>query len=155
MEYTKVEFTDEQRKELIRLMVGLNFVELKAKFDMNDYASEKSEYGGHSGRDKAPGEVRNECGTCACAMGHAPMFCETLPERDDDWDDYQDRLFGDLGPLYGQDSVSGFIFDDKWPDSWQEAVARIHTVLTRGVPALGYSDGSDRYEKPSDLTIEC
>ena len=38
MEYTKVEFTDEQRKELIRLMVGLTFVELKTKFDMNTFS---------------------------------------------------------------------------------------------------------------------
>jgi len=55
MEYTKVEFTDEQRKELIRLMVGLTFVELKTKFDMNTFSQK------HNGSylDIEPNEAMN------------------------------------------------------------------------------------------------
>ena len=137
IEYTKPHFTDEQRKELIRLMLGVTFVITKTTFEMRYWASINRLV-------ISPKRVKNECGTCACYAGHAPIFCEHKPNTHD-WTDYRHELFGTNPEL------SAFLFASIWTDSWKQAVARTYLMLTKGIPR-SYSNHSI-YKKPSNLTI--
>jgi len=152
MEYTKVEFTDEQRKELIRLMVGLNFVELKTKFNMNIFSGKQN----GELQDIEPNEAMNQCGASACALGHATFFCTTKPCEKEDWKEYGERIFNIKRPIEGVGSWR-FLFIESWSNSWEQAVARMYIILTKGVPNnFGWRHYPcwPKYRKPSDLIIE-
>jgi len=152
MEYTKVEFTDEQRKELIRLMVGLNFVETKTKFNMNTFSTKQN----GELRDIEPNGAMNQCGTSACALGHATFFCITEPREKEEWMGYGERAFNIKHPSE-EVGLWRFLFIESWSNSWEQAVARMYIVLKKGVPdnfGWRHTPCWPIYKKPSDLTIE-
>ena len=145
IEYTPVEFTDDQRKEFIRLMLGLTFVQTKKTLRMNIWSSSD------------PHETVDECGTSACAWGYAPLFCKNKPIIYEGWDEYMLRILGwDFsGHLYGfGEGYRKFIFGTEWSNSWQQVVARMYIALTKGIPYAEAYSFESIYCKPSDLVIE-
>lgn len=76
--------------------------------------------------DADPARLAN-CGTCACAVGHAPM-AGISPRDGEDWGEYELRVFGvsmnDVNYL-----AWDFMFGPDNPDDAKAAAGRIREVL--------------------------
>ena len=113
------------KRELFRLMVGLLYVKLKTKFDMECFAESESEY-------FEPSEIKNQCGTSACALGHGPLFCKTRLLSDMRWEDYVIAAFG----INELDREGSYLFDSSWRSDKNQASARAYRFLTKGMPGV-------------------
>jgi len=133
------------KQELFRLMTGLLYVDVKAKFNMKSYAG-SVKYWDSSMAGYQPEEVENECGTSACALGHGIFFCETEPGGD--WWLYMYEAFGLEGPMVPS---FDFLFSCEWSNDKPQAAARIYTFINTGIPK-GHNDPgshSDVYPVPT------
>jgi len=141
--------TTPQRQELFRLLCGLLYVKTAIKFKMIHYGTKR--------RDDDPLDphcIVNDCGTAACAFGHAPLFCKNKPMEDEKWWQYRERL---LGISHCEDLVHEFMFDSDWMDSKTQAAARIyHFLLDGGVPKAFDPGriGVAVYRKPTRKQVE-
>lgn len=104
----ELEMTEEQRLNLAKLAVGLhdNQQQLKTAFTMRVFAEDDTTFGS-DGRpittrgSYSPANIPNECKTCACAVGHGPLFgIGAIPLEDDpdvrkmgEWPVYAARTF--------------------------------------------------------------
>lgn len=74
-------------------------------------------------------QAKPDCGTVACAVGHGPSAGIRV-YKDDSWEEYADRVFGDLNG----DSFT-YMFGSSWTDTDNTpkgAAARIRTYVTLG-----------------------
>lgn len=102
-----------------------------AHFRMASYFGEYDEDGDYPHwdaelREADPARLAN-CGTCACAVGHAPM-AGILPRDGEDWVGYELRVFGasQNGPNY---TAWDFMCGPDNPDDAKAAAGRIREVL--------------------------
>jgi hypothetical protein len=76
------------------------------------------------------------CGTVACAVGHGPSAGIRV-YGDESWQDYSDRVFGDLGADDFQ-----YMFGSEWSNydnTPRGAAARIRTFVSLGIAPDGWS----------------
>jgi len=110
------------KQELFRLMTGLLYAPLKTGFSMERYAVRSDD----CSTDVGVAGVLNECGTTACAAGHAPLFCITPVTYD--WEDYLETAFG----IYDDRPNFSFLFSSTWPNVKIQAAARMYKYLMGG-----------------------
>lgn len=80
-------------------------------------------------------QTKPDCGTVACAVGHGPSAGIRV-YKDDSWEDYADRVFGDLNG----DSFT-YMFGASWSetdDTAKGAAARIRTYVKLGRAPEGW-----------------
>lgn len=101
-------------------------------FNMNDYIN----------RNLDPGEITKKvlhnCGTVACAVGHAPTIRGLNARKDENWEEYSERIFG--FDFYSR--KFDFAFGGDWADEGDPrhhtahaAAKRIRLLVERGVPS--------------------
>ncbi|MDB4461388.1 hypothetical protein N9043_00400 [bacterium] len=75
-----------------------------------------------------PDEV--DCGTAGCIVGHAVQWFDMTEHELDfyDYHSFSERLFMDNSDSTRWD----FLFDDKWCDDIDEAIARLKYVIENG-----------------------
>lgn len=66
-----------------------------------------------------------ECGTCCCAMGHAPLFCDTPPQSFESWGLYCMNLFG----LHLSSPEWFWLFSEYWSNERLAFCNRAYTLL--------------------------
>lgn len=116
-----------------------------------DYLEKLPEDYGHFGMhtyngDGKPHELGHQCGTVACALGHAPYVKGLpVPLYDEFWGDYCERVLG-------IDSVSfewDWCFDANWvykDNTPQGAAKRIKYLVEKGLPDNWYEQLNGRAE---------
>ena len=112
-----------RRKNCIKLLLGLTDKTFKVKFNMRMFAIRPGEC-----RNTDPREVKNECGTSACLLGHGPL-CGIRPETCS-WTAYSREFV----PRGGWLCDWNFLFSGGWSNSIIQAVGRLHKYLKVGVP---------------------
>jgi len=97
-------------------------------------------------------ESFHECGSSACALGHAPLAGIHFNGLDHDhfgnlsWYDYSDRCFIGRRLDYRDYIVAWhFVFSMSWPDCPKEAATRLRVFATTGVPETWAYDYKMRY----------
>jgi hypothetical protein len=112
-----------------RILAGVEGV----SFNMDYLAAKEGERGEYI--HLSPEKVRG-CGTCCCALGHAPL-CEELPKpiRGESWGNYSARLFPSLGPELdeGENEFARqwcFLFGGSWSNSRSSFAKRAMVALT-------------------------
>lgn len=79
-------------------------------------------------------EVLHNCGTVACAVGHATVVPGLEPLPDEHWDAYTNRLFG----LDREMDAFNYMFGSQWTNvdnTPTGAAARIRNYVTNGLPS--------------------
>jgi hypothetical protein len=177
--YELDKLTDEHKHRLNLLAVYLyNLGDDYPKFEMMDYLAKFDKNGDrlYSSDDrifnnKNPEAVYkkqyNQCGTAACAVGHAPSLGHInktfkiqklkTPIRDfhngdyykrftEDWNDYCERVFG----LEPDTDAWDYLFGSEWHE-WDNtptgAAKRIMYFLKRGVPSEAFEDTVKKYNR--------
>jgi len=121
-------------------MVGMLYGDVKTLFRMSHFALNRGSEGGQV----FPQNVKNECGSSGCVVGHGPLHCKT--QGGDAWGVYMVKAFGIAGS--GVHGPYNFLFDLKWPDRKRQAAARLYRFLTNGVPTY-YKYGTSTYRVPT------
>ena len=100
-----------------------------AKFNMEDYAKNRQNDCIFSPKHII--KKYNECGTCCCFAGHAPM---ALGEETDhsSWEEYLDEVF----KAKDQSQNWFFLFSARWSNSRHQSAARAVVLLESGVPEI-------------------
>jgi hypothetical protein len=110
-------------------------------FNMSDYVVDKS--GDYIEDAEEPAKITRKmihaCGTCACAVGHAPTIRGLNARKDETWNDYITRVFGfDICS-----AEFSFLFASEWADeadprhhTAHAAAKRIDLLIAHGVPQL-------------------
>lgn len=137
-----------QKRNLLKLAIGLRTVELKTEFDMSELGYRHS-----IAQSLPPSEIKNECGTACCALGHGPIFC-SKPKREEDWDAYANRCFVNAGDEFLDDPVTSFLFSGGWPNDKEQFSARVVLVLRNLVPPIDDYDYLAKYPVPRIKTLE-
>lgn len=124
MTHTKLEVTEQQRKNLKQLADFLEKLPSEGKFDMGLFHSERHE-----------ATVIHNCNTSACAVGWGPT-AGIEPKALEDWESYSDRVFVDI-----ESGDWDWLFDDRWEEvdnTPTGAAERIKYSLKHGVPENWY-----------------
>jgi len=119
---------------LKKLGQAINSKKFKTKLDMCYFACDVADFN----QEYYPNNVKNECGTSCCFLGHLPFLATTTEEKyyiehHGGWFSLADWLLIDLS---GMHNIFGFafLFDGKWHDSKPQCAARMFYFLTKGVP---------------------
>jgi hypothetical protein len=140
--------TEIQRNNLIKLADYLDALPANYRhFSMQTYAAKDVTFDDYDDEAyfadedvlETPAQVIptfiNECGSCACAIGHAPLAGIPV-EPDDSWISYEQRSFGVSGhPDHETYRAWDYMFGPDNSNDPKEAAERIRTFLESGVPA--------------------
>lgn len=117
----------------IRLRTLAQFLATKAEprhFDMSAFFRDSD-----NNTECDPGDITdaaiNECGSVACAIGHAPLLFRPLPGEL--WISYSDRVFN----LATMSDEWKWLFAAEWSNTdntLEGAAKRIHYLLDHGLP---------------------
>lgn len=151
---TTVKLGKRAKTRLARLAIGLRTDrKRKTTFSMREYAHSSSRF-----CEPKPAEIKNECGTTCCAVGHAPLYC-LHPKRDESWNEYAARVLGVKDVSFrdsdGRD-VFDFLFQSDWPDDIKQFSARVWHVLKTGevISARSRHFSTPKYPVPRIKDLE-
>ena len=124
--------TPQQRKNLTKLADYLAALPpAYDQFRMNDYYALEDEDGDHDAVDLSETAAElNECGACACAIGHGPLAGIRPKKGEWSWAQYSKRAFGCTYAYYTKsDEPGAYMFGPENPDDPHAAAERIREVL--------------------------
>lgn len=105
-------------------------------FNMSNFVL-KDGYCTHQEPDQVTKAVIHGCGTCACALGHAPTIRGLKARKGEGWDGYCLRVFG----IAESDPAWDYLFAGSWSEYVDErhgtahaAAKRIRDLIANGVP---------------------
>lgn len=139
-DFIPVELTQQQRDNYETLLDVLESPERRQALAPDTGIAMSSFYADNHGYPCTGGLIASsdlvQCPTSACAAGWA--FIAGIPAyADETWSEYCDRQFG-AKPF---DRSFDFPFGGSWPNSFDQAAARIRIMLRWGIPA--YFDMDD------------
>jgi hypothetical protein len=115
-------------------------------FNMMDFVQD--EHGEYVEAAEYPANITRKlihnCGTTACAIGHAPTIRGLQARKDEDWNDYCLRVFGFERETKAWDFAFGpdwAICDDERHGTAHAAAKRLRYLATNGTPTDRYWDG--------------
>jgi len=116
----------------------INSKKFNVTLNMRDYATSDAST---DNRGVIPvTEVKNECGTSCCFLGHLPLVAETEEEINfvksyyHSWTELSTELFNHYrfnSPYFYHEL---FVFSSDWPNNADQCAARMFQLLAHGLP---------------------
>lgn len=131
--------TKQQQSNLAKTAIFLIEEAKDEHFDMAFYLSAREDTGDNPQKVR---EYYSECGTTCCFAGHGPIALKSKINKNDDWEDYQLRVFGIDEAHHLKDWE--FLFSQNWLNSRKQAASRALTFLEKGLPE-SFSESSSTY----------
>lgn len=119
----------QQRSNLAKTAIFLIEEAKDEHFDMGYYLSARASTGDNP---QIVREYYSDCGTTCCFAGHGPIALKSKINKNDDWEDYQLRVFGIDEAGHFKDWE--FLFSPNWFNSRKQAASRALTFLEKGLP---------------------
>lgn len=143
--FTELGITEEQYKNIAKLIIFVKDKVAPPKFNISNY------YGGNNVYTDYPIQAKYECGTTACFCGYGPL-AGIKPLKDELWQDYAGRCFSANNDAdLDNKNIFRLLFDVDHINDKIAAVKRGAYFLQYGLPSTTYDFMLENWEVPDNF----